>query len=428
MKRRSLLAAALAIAASRGAEIAFARRAASQTPSTSGTSLQVALVGDCVFTQGLLRDDPKLQHVLPFLRDADVTIANFEGTLADPGSWAALIDPGGVPVCGGLNVRGDATVPADLVWLGIDMVGTANNHAMDWGPDGLRATTRKLGAAGIQHCGTGEDLTQARKPAYYNSKEGRIALISCASTYWPGALASLGNPAVPGRPGVNPVRFHAVGSVADTSAIETAATQVDPRDLVDICATIIEARAEADVVLVSCHSHEDGGDRTIPPRFLSELAHGCVDAGAQAFFSHGPHILRGIEIYRDAPILYGLGAFIFRARDLRQLPEELYENCGLTRRDPLELFARTSRDWDNDVAFWESLIAQLEFRNGRVAAVNLIPTHTRHDSPETYGMPELATGAHGNLILQRMRQLCDAFGTRLQIRAGVAKLHMAEHS
>ena len=415
MQRRSLLAGALTFIG--GAALARAGGVPSTRPPVprpGRRSQRITLVGDCLFTQGLARGDSKLQRLLPFLRDADVTVANLEGTLADAATWASVIDPDGIPICGGLNVRGEDSVPSDLAWLGIDMVGTANNHAMDWGPDGLLATTRKLTAAGIQHSGSGADLSQARKPAYYDGPGGRTALIACTSTYWPGALASHGNADIPGRPGVNPVRFRTDGNI----------TVVDPRDLAEICAAVTDARAAADIVLVSCHTHEDSGDRLIPPAFLTQLAHACVDAGTHGFFSHGPHVLRGIEMYRNAPIFYSLGAFIFRARNTQPLPEELYENCGMTGRDPLEFFAKTSRGWDEDAQFWQSVIARLEVDQGRVTAVNLIPTAIQHDAAQTYGLPELAEGVRGQEILARMQKLSASFGTVLDIDGGVGKVRL----
>ena len=51
-----------------------------------------------------------------------------------------------------------------------------------------------------------------------------------------------------------------------------------------------------------------------PPDFLIELAHKSIDSGADAFVGHGPHLLRGIEIYKGKPIFYDLGEF-FREWD-----------------------------------------------------------------------------------------------------------------
>ena len=43
-----------------------------------------------------------------------------------------------------------------------------------------------------------------------------------------------------------------------------------------------------------------------------EAAHWAIDQGADLFAGHGPHFLRGIEIYKNRPIFYSLGNFIFQ--------------------------------------------------------------------------------------------------------------------
>ncbi len=48
--------------------------------------------------------------------------------------------------------------------------------------------------------------------------------------------------------------------------------------------------------------------------FLETFSRRCVDAGADAVIGHGPHELRGIEIYHGAPIFYSLGNFLLRQK------------------------------------------------------------------------------------------------------------------
>jgi hypothetical protein len=418
LKRRALLTAAASASA-----IGATWRWGFATASSGAAPFRAVLLGDCLFTQGIIRDDAELRRFLPLLRGADVAVANFEGTLADEGNWASSIDPGGTPICGGLNVRGDASVASDLSWLGIDMVGTANNHAMDWGPAGLQETNKKLSAAGIQHAGTGSDLSEARRPAYFNPHGSQTALISCTSTYWPGALASHGDSSILGRPGVNPIRIVARGGGAGST------TAVDPGDLQDILNSIRDAKRSAERVFVSCHTHESegngDGDRDLPPTFLKELARACIAAGTDAFFSHGPHVLRGVEIYNGRPIFYSLGAFIFRARETRALPAELFENCQMTSRDPIQYFERTSREWVQDVEFWQSMIAEVQFDRDKVTQVRLIPTVIRHDEVRTWGMPELADAEESQAILVRVSRLSAPYGTIIELDglAGRIRIH-----
>ena len=54
----------------------------------------------------------------------------------------------------------------------------------------------------------------------------------------------------------------------------------------------------ADYTIVTIHAHEGGKDRFLPADFLVTFARAMVDAGADLFVGHGPHVLRGIELYK----------------------------------------------------------------------------------------------------------------------------------
>ena len=67
----------------------------------------------------------------------------------------------------------------------------------------------------------------------------------------------------------------------------------------------------------------------MPAQFLVTFARAMVDAGADLFVGHGPHVLRGIEIYKGKPIMYSLANFIFQNETLLRLPSENYETYDL---------------------------------------------------------------------------------------------------
>ena len=106
-------------------------------------------------------------------------------------------------------------------------------------------------------------------------------------------------------------------SVSDPERNETEPLVIDLKRTV---AEIREARRQADIVVVSVHTHEmRGRDTMVPPEFLETFAHACVDAGASAVIGHGPHQLRGLEIYKGAPVFYSIGNFIFETPTLALL-------------------------------------------------------------------------------------------------------------
>ncbi len=441
MERRDFLGgvAKLAVAAAASRWTSPADAAAAQT-------MTLAAVGDCLITRGFVREDPRLQPLLSILRGADVTFGNFEMTLPDPDMYPA--PTGG---CGDLNNSAEGHMPEELHWAGFKIMGLPNNHALDYGIEGMFATAKKVGAAGIVHAGTGRNLEDARAPAFYDSPAGRAALIACASTIRPGSLATDGNGEIPGRPGLNALRIRTTYRV-DASQIEAlqkiqkdlfpggrrglvdepkteginffgsqfvpgtpadVVTTSDPRDLRGITASVHRARRNADLVLVGIHAHEAHGDREIPATFLPEFAHACIDAGAHAFIGHGPHVLRGIEIYKGKPIFYSLGNFIFGAEGMRQIPQEIYDTCGISGNDPSDFFDRAMKGFA-DEAYWESVVAEASFVHGDLSELKLHPIVLQHDLPRAErGMPVRADAQQSKAILDRLAKLSEPFGTKI---------------
>jgi len=67
------------------------------------------------------------------------------------------------------------------------MISTAGNHSLDYSYGGLFSTWKALDEAGLVHAGTGMDLAKAREPAYLDTANGRVALISMCSSFAKGA-------------------------------------------------------------------------------------------------------------------------------------------------------------------------------------------------------------------------------------------------
>lgn len=163
---------------------------------------------------------------------------------------------------------------AALRWAGFDAVNLANNHAHDYGDAGLSETTAALDSAGVRHTGRPGESTVIRRHGL------RIALVGFAPYPWAN----------------------------------------DNRDLAAAQALTRAVAAGADVVVVLAHLGAEGTDHAHVPVgteiHLGEdrgdtraFAHAVIDAGADAVLASGPHLLRGIERYRDRPIAYSLANF-----------------------------------------------------------------------------------------------------------------------
>ncbi len=359
------------------------------------------------------------------------------------------------------SLRSDPALAADLAWAGFDLVARANNHAWDYGTVGQRETSRHVAAAGLAQAGVGESLDRAREAAFYRAAGGRVALVSAASTYPDAARA--GNPRgrIPARPGLSPLRVSTTYTVTrgELEALRAIArdlhesppaegdrlefsgrtfvagtvpgvsSEPDPADLAALAAAVRRARAAAALIVVSIHCHEDAqGSREIPPPFLIAFAHAMIDAGADIVVGHGPHVLRGIELYRGRPILYSLGNFLFEYETVSELSADDYESVGLPpSARPDDFFdrydERGTRGYPADPEVWESAVAIVRFCGARLEALELHPITLGYGLPRGQrGEPRLAGPELSRKIVKRVERLSEPFGTRIEFSDGVGRV------
>ena len=322
--------------------------------------------------------DPGLPGVSALLHRASLAIANFEASAAAAPVPNEPESPPRWPFAA-------SEAAADLRQLGIGAVSLANNHAFDFGPDGLRAIQDRLAAVGIAHAGAGENLDAARQPAYVETAQGTVALIAVAVSHAPGARATPRRGDINGRPGVNPLRYsrrltvdalsfaalrqafppdvlradpggttwNLFGVTIEQGEQSTMTLVAEPTDLASLVAAVQDARRGAVAVVVSLHAHEPGNRIDEVPDLLRTIAHAAIDAGADAVSGHGPHRLRGVEMYRGKPIFYSLGNLVFADRSIHPQAADQFEDmaraagsaasrcraarpssCGATRRAP----------------------------------------------------------------------------------------------
>jgi poly-gamma-glutamate synthesis protein (capsule biosynthesis protein) len=270
---------------------------------------------------------------------------------------------------------------------------------------------------------------------------------------------------MPARPGLNPLRFTTTTTVtqeqmtalrqiaASTTGRQpqagadtfnylggrfvvgtTPGTRTEPlkEDLDEITAVVKNARGLADYVMVTIHAHEgQPRDRLLPADFLVTFAHAMVDAGADMFVGHGPHVLRGVEIYKGKPIMYSLGDFIFQNETLLRLPSENYEPYRLGATSHVNDFNDARYNFDKsgfptDPLIWEAVIAVPRFRGDQLAELALHPITLGHGkSRSVRGRPMFAEGALGQKILGDLTRLSAAYGTRIAIKNGVGYVELA---
>lgn len=212
-------------------------------------------------------------------RQPDLRIANLETSITTSEQWAPK----------GINYRMHPKNAACLTAARLDCCAIANNHVLDFGPAGLMETLDTLAGAGIQAPGAGRNRREAEAPAVLKLPDGGRVLVFAFGTVTSGIPP--GWAATETLPGVN--------LLPDLSAAAVNA----------IAAGIRAHKRPGDIVVTSVHWGGNWGYH-IPPDHR-EFARGLIDrAGVDVIHGHSSHHPKGIEIYRDRPILYGCGDFL----------------------------------------------------------------------------------------------------------------------
>ena len=457
------IAAGVALAALAPSAVAQDRLVTTPVPTSPiAGDFTLAATGDLIYLRPMRATlEARSPDMLRLLRDADVTFGNFETTVLDLATTKAVAQA----ESGGTWMLADPRVPRDVAALGFDLVSHANNHATDWGVEGMAETGRRLDDAGLTWSGTGGTLSAARAPRYVDVARGRVALVSATSTFTPMSRASDAAGDIAGRPGVNALRtvrtalvtrdqFAALAAVAAKSPLRTDGRvgdgvtlfgnrfavgdtggryldyryRINASDLAANLRAIRQAKQNGNFVIYSVHNHEPGNDFQEPANFAVELAHAAIDAGADAYMGHGPHQLRGIEIYKGRPIFYSLGNFAMMNNSLDAVPADMYDQFGVSPDSatvPELLQARNARTF-GDPNLYESVIAITRYTNGALSEIRLYPIDLGVDiKGADRGVPRMASRAHGDRILTRLQKLSAALGTTILLQDGVGVIRVA---
>ncbi len=244
------------------------------TPAAEDAPVSIVFVGDVmlddgpgrVITRGVDPFGPFSRHI----DNADLRVANLECVVARGGS--AMADKP-------WTFRAHPRVLAPLA-KHFDAVSLANNHSGDYGPKAFAEMLGHLARRGVMFFGGGHDLAEAHRPRIIERRGLRIALLGY-DEFFPRSFE-----AQPDTPGV-------------------AWSEDD-----QVRADIARARREgADIVIPFMHwGWEHELTAAARQRTLARL---MIDAGADAVVGGHPHVVQDVELYRDRPIVYSLGNFVF---------------------------------------------------------------------------------------------------------------------
>ncbi len=254
---------------------------ASPTPEVSSETITIAAVGDIMLgstypneSRMPPEDGAKLlAPVTPILSAADIAFGNLEGPMADSGA-STKCRPNSTRC---FAFRVPTRYGKYLKDAGFDVLSLANNHAGDFGDSGRESTRKTLDALDIKHAGSDRHTYST---TYLTVKGKKVAFIGFAHN----AIT----------PNVN--------------------------DLDEAERLVRAAKKKADIVVVSFHGGAEGTDRQHVPNAtelfagekrgnLPAFAHRVIDAGAALVLGHGPHVMRGMELYKGHLVVYSLGNF-----------------------------------------------------------------------------------------------------------------------
>ena len=347
--------------------------------------MKFTAAGDAIIQRRIPENFEGFSELYPIISQGDARFFNLETTLNREGESCVS------QLSGGTYIRTNPEVLDDLKKFGFNMTSFNNNHALDFSYEGLEKTLESLDKSGLVHAGVGKNLDEAAAPKFLDTEKGRVALIAVNTSFNPAMLAGKQTGRIKGRPGIFGVGhsrsiivkkddFKTLKDIIDKTQINAyhdiivkegyehptpdnilkfegivfeegddyeIKTWVNETDMGLLEKSIREAKFLADYVIISVHSHQmSGTTKETPSQFLEELAHKCVDAGADAVIGHGPHLLRPVEVYKEKPIFYSLGDFILELYSVEFAPHEFFSKFGVSSDSTVyDLLKKRSRDF-----------------------------------------------------------------------------------
>lgn len=235
----------------------------------AGDLMMSRYIGKVIKENGI---DYPLGRISKYISGYDLAFCNLESIIGSVGNKQAFPDKP-------YNFLAATETVRIINKAGFDVVCLANNHAMDYGYSAATETFKLLKDNSIGYFGIGPNLSEARKPCIKEIKGIKAAFlgygIAHSSAYYAGYNI----------PGIAPVR------------------------LKEIARDIAALKGKVDYIVVSLH----WGNEYVhyPSKAQRRIGHKIIDAGADIILGHHPHVLQGIENYKNKVIVYSLGNLLF---------------------------------------------------------------------------------------------------------------------
>lgn len=428
----------------------------------------VTSTGDALFVAPYPQDyKEKSKSLRDYMNSCTLKLTNLETNLSD-------FEFPGNAYSGGTWINTKSEYIEYLIDnYGFDFYGNANNHAFDYGKEGMLSTIKVLEKYGLNHAGTGDSLDSAEKPAIIEKDGKKIAVFAVDASMEDASRAGRANYKFKARPGVNFLRkdvcytvsekqMEQLKDIAKTTRLNFSrefniatgfglpdkegefvfggikfttkkgvpVSSCNKKDLDRIVNLIKKAKSENDYVfmLVHCHS-DDNISHANPAEFLKEFSKAVIDAGVNAVFGGGCHELRGVEMYKGYPIFYSLGDFVYQGMRVEYLPADFNEKINIDKdtKAPEALYAR-SRGGTVGLHLMKenylTVLPKITFEGDKVVDVEMMPVSLNfNDKSFMNGLPVEAKD-ESKEIFDIMTKLSLPFGTKLSLENNIIKVKL----
>ncbi|USG66899.1 CapA family protein [Brevibacillus ruminantium] len=239
--------------------------------------ITVTIVGDILLDKSVGKQIERYGVDYPFaktgdlLRQADLTVGNLETAVSKRGK----------PESKEFTFRSRPETLAGLVNAGFDIVNLANNHSMDYGMDAFLDTMKHLREYNLAYVGGGKNEEEAYAPVIRTIKGKRVAVIGLSRVL------------------PNQGWFAGKNKAGLASAYSREPMQSYVRKAVEA----------SDITIAIMHWNLEYKD--YPEEYAKQLARLLIDEGVDAVVGSHSHSLMGVEWYKEAPIFYSVGNFVF---------------------------------------------------------------------------------------------------------------------
>ncbi|HEA46821.1 MAG TPA: CapA family protein [bacterium] len=283
------------------------------------------------------------KYTAHIFKKTDISFANLESPLSTEGEPIPDKE---------YTFRAYPKVAEGLKEVGFDVLSLANNHILDYGEKALFETIEVLNSKMIFHIGAGRNIQEAREPVILKVKDRRFGFLAYSNTL--------------------PKEFWAKKDKAGTAYGKFSRVKKDVKEL----------KEKVDFLIVSFHWGNE--EEIAPQEYQRNLAHLAIDQGADIVLGHHPHILSGIETYRNGVIIYSLGNFAFGS------------------------YSEKAK---------ESAIFRFYFAKDELKRLEIIPISVYNKKVKF--QPQLLKGKEAERVLERIRKLSKEFNTRIKLRNSI---------